>query len=77
MKKDRKPERSKDRTVIPLEDLAPLADPKGGAGIPRVRLRGEPGSGEKERVEALGGEGLEKTVNGGRPFIGWTQKEML
>jgi len=41
MKKNRKPERGKDRTVIPLEDLAPRADPKGGAGILRKTVFGE------------------------------------
>lgn len=41
MKKKRRPQGGKDRRVIPLEDLAPREDPKGGAGIPRRSVFGE------------------------------------
>ena len=32
MKKDKKPDRNKTEGVIPLEDLVPRKDPKGGGG---------------------------------------------
>ena len=32
MKKNPRPRRTKDRTVISLEDLAPRKDPRGGGG---------------------------------------------
>jgi hypothetical protein len=49
MKKNRRPEGKKNRAVIPLGDLAPRKDPKGGAGEPGKIVFG--GGGEASQPE--------------------------
>jgi hypothetical protein len=42
MKKDKKPDRSKKEGVIPLEDLVPRKDPKGGGSSGKAVFGGGP-----------------------------------